>query len=213
MGDLYDFLPGFLMGISRSIVSHPFEILKIKSQLGISKKIPIFSGLQYSLLASGIERGIQFYFYDYFRKDESNLSASLKSSVLSTCISLPYNYTLIRKSILDTTHKIVRANAHKCFALEYTRSLTGSFLFMYSYNRFKEEKLPSWLCAFGGTSVVWSITYPIDTFRNRIMSGKPYNLMNLYRGIQFPLLRSIPSSIFGMYVYEKTKEYLSQSGK
>ena len=32
------FVPGFSMGITRALVSHPFEILKIKSQLNLKKK-------------------------------------------------------------------------------------------------------------------------------------------------------------------------------
>ena len=87
------FVPGFSMGITRALVSHPFEILKIKSQLNLKKKVPLFKGLHYSLLASGIERGIQFGLYDFFKNNnDSNLVSSLKASALSTCIGIPYNF-------------------------------------------------------------------------------------------------------------------------
>ena len=36
------FVPGFSMGITRALVSHPFEILKIKSQLNFKKKSSSF---------------------------------------------------------------------------------------------------------------------------------------------------------------------------
>ena len=53
------FIPGFAMGMTRALFSHPFEILKIKSQLNVKTKVPLFKGLHYTLLSSGIERGIQ----------------------------------------------------------------------------------------------------------------------------------------------------------
>ena len=59
--DVKDFIPGFAMGMTRSIISHPFEIYKIKSQLSVTHKISMFEGIQYSVLASGFERGIQFF--------------------------------------------------------------------------------------------------------------------------------------------------------
>jgi hypothetical protein len=95
------FLPGFCMGVTRSIISHPFEILKIKSQLNITKNVKLYKGLHYSVIATGIERGIQFAAYDFFRKNDNNLISSLKSSFLSTAISLPYNFYLVNNSVIN----------------------------------------------------------------------------------------------------------------
>ena len=36
------FIPGFAMGTTRALISHPFEILKIKSQLNVKKNVPLF---------------------------------------------------------------------------------------------------------------------------------------------------------------------------
>ena len=51
---------------------------------------------------------------------------------------------------------------------------------------------------------VWSLTYPIDTYKNILISCKKENLniKRLYKGIQYPMIRSIPSSIVGFYIYE-----------
>ena len=102
MNDYLNFIPGFCMGVSRSIISHPFEILKIKSQLNINKKINLFKGIHYSIIASGLERGCQFYLYDYFRKNnDSNFLSSCKSSSLSTFIGIPYNFFIVNKSVTN----------------------------------------------------------------------------------------------------------------
>jgi len=204
------FIPGFAMGTTRALFSHPFEILKIKSQLNINKKISLFRGLHYSLLASGIERGIQFGLYDFFKsKSDSNLVSSLKASALSTCIGIPYNFYIVNKSVVNQKFKFNISNLSKTVPLEYSRSYIGSALFLYTYNELKDNNIPSWLSAFGGTTVVWSITYPIDNIRNQIISkNNNFAFKNLYKGIQYPILRSIPSSIAGMYVYEAVKMYV-----
>tara|TARA_B100000925_G_scaffold187160_1_gene141454 strand:+ start:1011 stop:1655 length:645 start_codon:yes stop_codon:yes gene_type:complete len=204
------FVPGFSMGITRALVSHPFEILKIKSQLNLKKKVPLFKGLHYSLLASGIERGIQFGLYDFFKNNnDSNLVSSLKASALSTCIGIPYNFYIVNKSVVNQKFKFNLSNLSKTIPLEYSRSYLGSVLFLYTYNELKNNDVPLWLSAFGGTTSVWSITYPLDNIRNQIISkNNNFTFKNLYKGIQYPVLRSIPSSIAGMYVYEFVKNFI-----
>ena len=206
-----NFFPGCAMGITRSIVSHPFEILKIKSQLQINKNINLFKGLHYSIIASGVERGIQFYLYDYFRKgnNDSILNSSLKSSFLSTGIALPYNFLMVNKSVIGQNFKFNKYNLTRTFPLEYSRSFLGSSIFLSTYNYLIENDVPLAASAFGGTTAVWSATYPLDNIRNQIISNKKITYNNLYRGVQYPILRSIPSSIAGMYVYENVKEYLT----
>jgi hypothetical protein len=66
--------------------------------------------------------------------------------------------------------------------------------------------MPLWLSAFSGTTCSWLVMYPADSLRNMIISNK-INYKLLYKGIQYPILRSIPSSIIGMFVYERVKEY------
>jgi hypothetical protein len=203
-----NFLPGFFMGITRSIISHPFEILKIKSQLDINKNIKLYSGIHYSILATGIERGFQFSAYDFFRNNDNNLISSIKASSLSTTISLPYNFYLVNKSVINKNVRFTFNNLSKTIPLEFTRSLLGSSIFLYTYNECKDYNFPLWLSAFGGTTASWLTLYPLDSYRNMIIS-KRIDYKNLYKGIHYPILRSIPSSIIGMYIYEKTKNHLS----
>ena len=202
-----NFLPGFCMGISRSIISHPFEILKIKSQLDVTKNVKLYKGIHYSIIATGIERGIQFAAYDFFRKNDNNLISSVKSSFLSTTIALPYNFYLVNNSVINKKVSFTFNILAKTIPLEFSRSLIGSSVFLYTYNESKEINLPLWLSAFNGTTCSWLIIYPADSLRNMIIS-KRINYKNLYKGIQYPIFRSIPSSIIGMYVYEKVKEYV-----
>ena len=216
MSDLKEsFIPGFAMGLTRALVSHPFEILKIKSQLGITKAVPLLKGLHYSLLASGIERGIQFGLYDFFkRKDDSNLVSSLKASSLSTCIGVPYNFYIVNRSVVNRSFCFSPANLAKTVPLEYSRAFIGSSLFLFTYNSLRDADKAPWWAAFGGTTAAWSVTYPIDNVRNQIISGRnKFSLAGLYKGIHYPVFRSIPSSIVGMYVYEAVKSAISADAR
>jgi hypothetical protein len=204
--NIKNFIPGFTMGIVRAIISHPFEILKLKSQMNITKNNfykNLFKGLHLSVLSNSIERGIQFGLFEKFKKNDNVLIASLKSSVLSTSISLPYNIILLRKYILTSSILIPKQIFYKSIGLEYIRNFSGSNIFLTSYNYFKNENIPIILRAPLSSCIVWLITYPIDSYKNLLLANNnKINIKNLYKGIQYPLIRSIPSSIIGFYVYE-----------
>lgn len=214
INDFKNIIPGFTMGFVRSIISHPFEILKLKTQINENKFLykDLFKGLHYSIITNSIERGIQFGLYEKFKLNDNNLVSSLKSSIISTTISLPYNIILLRKTILSSSINIPKNIFVKSMFLEYNRNLLGSSIFLYSYNYLKDRDIDIIYRAPLSSCIVWGITYPIDTYKNILISNKDIkiNIYNLYKGIKYPLFRSIPSSIVGFYVYEYTLKYIKE---
>jgi hypothetical protein len=209
------FIPGFSMGFIRSIISHPFEMLKLKTQMNIKENIfkNLFKGIHLSILTNSFERGIQFYYFKQFNEKLNNiLLSSLYSSLISTTISLPYNIILLKKNILNKSIYISKNTLFKSSALEYSRNLSGSSIFLYSYNNFKNLNYPIYAASIMSTSIVWIITYPIDNIKNQYIAGNINSIkyINLYNGIQYPLIRSIPSSTIGFYVYEYLDNYLNK---
>lgn len=204
--DIKNIIPGFTMGIVRATISHPFEMLKIKSQINHNESLykNLFKGIHYSIITNALERGIQFGLYEKFKKDDNVLIASTKSSIISTIISLPYNILLLKKVILKTSVNIDKSIFAKSAGLEYSRNLSGSIIFLSSYNYLKEKEIEIIYRAPISSCLVWLITYPVDTYKNILISNTniKLNIKNLYKGIQYPLIRSIPSSIIGFYVYE-----------
>ena len=69
--DIKKFIPGFAMGITRAIISHPFEMLKLKKQMNITTNFysGLYKGIHLSIISNSIERGIQFYWFEEFKKN------------------------------------------------------------------------------------------------------------------------------------------------
>jgi len=212
--ELLLFIPGFTMGLVRSIISHPFEMLKLKSQMGGNTILfkNLYSGLHLSIITNSLERGIQFYFFDKFKSKYSTVVSSLYSSLLSTTLSLPYNIILLKKNILKTDININKKILLTSGALEYKRNLLGSTIFLYSYDTFKKNDIHFQFAGVLSSIIVWSITYPLDNIKNQIIAKQKihYTISFLYRGIQYPLIRSFPSAIIGLYVYEYLNNYVKQ---
>ena len=210
-----NFIPGFTMGFVRATISHPFEILKLQSQMGLIKKynISLYKGLHLSIISNSVERGIQFYYFDNFKKNHGLFISSLYSSLISTFITLPYNVVLLKKNILKTTYGIDKQIVLKSGLLEYNRNILGSTTFLYSYQTLKNYNIPFQISGIMSSIIVWLITYPIDNIKNQIIAKQKisYNIPFLYRGIQYPLMRSFPSSFIGFYVYESMNKYLNSA--
>jgi hypothetical protein len=207
------FAPGFAMGVTRSIISHPFEMMKLKSQMNIQENFHknLFRGLHLSIITNSLERGIQFYYFDKFKRTHSTWVSSLYSSLISTSLSLPYNIILLRKNILNDTLNVSRKALLQSAALEYKRNLLGSTIFLYSYETYKTTcKIHYQAAGVLSGITVWLLTYPIDNIKNQLIAKNTLNfsLPFLYKGIQYPIARSFPSAIAGFYVFEKMKEWL-----
>lgn len=101
----------------------------------------------------------------------------------------------------------------KSGGLEYVRNISGSTVFLYSYNYFRTDNYPIYLSGIASSFIVWGFTYPIDNIKNQIIAKRDinYNLINLYKGVQYPLMRSIPSSIVGFYVFEYVNNYFNSN--
>lgn len=206
--DLKKIVPGFVMGAVRAFISHPFEMLKLKAQTNQTNEFykNLFRGVHYSIFTNALERGIQFGLYEKFKLNDGNIMSSAKASVISTCLSLPYNIVLIRNIIMGSSVNVGKTILYKSLGLEYTRNLSGSIIFLSSYNYLKDMDVPVYIRAPLASSLVWITTYPVDSYKNMIISNQKvsFSPSRLYKGIQYPLIRSLPSSVVGFYVYEYT---------
>ena len=75
---------------------------------------------------------------------------------------------------MKSSIKIPQSIFYKSASLEYCRNLSGSILFLSSYNYLKEKEIPVFYRAPISSCIVWGITYPIDTYKNLLLSQNFY---------------------------------------
>lgn len=77
--DYKKIIPGFIMGSVRAIITYPFEMMKIKTQINQKNKFykNLFKGLHYSIIGNSLEKGLQFGLYEKFKSDNNTCMFSI----------------------------------------------------------------------------------------------------------------------------------------
>lgn len=184
-----DFLPGFLQGVSRVLISHPFDYVRLYLQTNKSKSITdffknnsfksIYRGVGVPLISVPIDRSLQFKIYEELNK--YNLSPFLSGSlcgISSVFFTLPSsyicnNYVLNKneKSLVKFTKKTLKnpLKLYSGFKPELTRSVIGTSIYLGTYghmrNRFGSDFIQSIINGAVSGWSVWTITYPIETVK------------------------------------------------
>jgi len=239
-----DFLPGYCAGISRVLISHPFDYVRLYLQTNTyssfssffkeNKITSLYRGVGVPLIILPIDRAIQFRIYEYL--NTYNLSPFLSGSICG-CISVLFNlpasyisnnYVLNRNenNLFHYTRRILKnpLQLYNGFKPEFVRSTLATSIYLGIYGRMREwygnETRQTIINgALAGWST-WSVTYPIESIKveqqvkNRTITQilkeriHNYGIFNLWKGISPIYIRTLPSSIIGMVVYEKVKKYI-----
>jgi hypothetical protein len=195
-----------------------------------------FRGIGYPLLFFPIDRAISFKIYDDLNKKKYNPYLSgLFASIISSFTNVPLQYISSNVIHMDKdkykgvfsfikNELVSKNNIYKGYFVETSRGMIGSTIFLGTYgnlkNTFPDKKKYILISSLLAVSTTWILTFPIDTIRTDFQTSneklynliknryKNYGFLNFYKGLQPVLLRSFPSSILGMYVYETVKNYL-----
>ena len=239
-----DFLPGFCQGVSRVLISHPFDYIRLYLQSNKSNSFKhffqnnkissLYRGVGIPLTTVPIDRAIQFRIYEKLNK--TNISPFLSGSIcgiVSVFFTLPCSYicnnyvlNIENKSIFEFIKKNLQnpLQLYNGFKPELFRSTLGTSIYIGAYgtmrnnfgNDFNQNIING---AVAGLSI-WTITYPIETIkveqqinnRNIIPILKQrignHGILNLWKGISTVYIRTLPSSIIGMVVYEEVKKLI-----
>jgi hypothetical protein len=234
-----DLIPGFLQGVTRVIISYPFDY--IRTNLQAQHNTSIFSyvsnhklsirdayrGCTLPLLTVPIDRSIQFLLFERFSKEHSIITSSTASSLISSTYSVPVNFlstyiiTQHANLTLDNIRSFIKkSNYYTGFSADFTKSFLGAVLYTSIYGQLRKsidkEKHNYFLFGIASSLGSWSFIYPFDTMRvMKQTSTKTYmdiikttSIRNLYKGFSIILVRSIPSAGCGMFVYERSKQFL-----
>ncbi len=197
----------------------------------------LYRGSSLSYCSVGVERSVQFYLLEKMNKKYNPYINSFIVSIFSSIYNIPVQYLTTNIAISENKVKDIgqyiktlyknKTNFYRGYLIEMIRGQLGSTLFMGSYyflrNNIGEQTTFSPI--YGGISglIVWSIIFPLDTIRTeyqtenktikKIINERKKNIRNLYRGITPVFIRTIPSASLGMYVYEKSRNYINSESK
>ena len=242
-----DLIPGFLQGLTRVLISHPFDNVRLHLQTNNIETIRdyfkqksykhLYRGVTIPLITVPIDRAIQFKIYEVLNKRVNPFISGAVCGIISSIFVLPSNY-ICNNFILNKENKTLtqfikttlnKNNYKKLtygFKPELLRSVLGTSIYLGIYgnlrNRYGNNTSQSIINSSVAGISVWSITYPLETLKveqqtnnnlglNKIIQNriKKYGVLNLWKGILPIYIRTLPSSIFGMIVYEKTKSILN----
>jgi hypothetical protein len=218
--DLQQFLPGFIQGIVRVCISYPFDY--IRTNLQVNKPFhsiqlrDIYKGVMVPLTTVPIDRAIQFYLFETLKQTHSNLYASILTSCATSIYSVPINY-LQTRIMLNHTKQL----SYRGYTADFLRGLFSTSIYLSTYGYVREQfksTSPFFLGSIASTCM-WTVVYPLDTIRVKKQASlaientyqtiiKQTSMRELYRGYPLVILRSFPSSGFGMMAYEYARAYI-----
>lgn len=223
-----EYIPGYLQGISRVLISYPFDYIRIFLQvntkntiMNVIKTRDLYKGVSIPLFIVPIDRAITFKLYETLKIQEFNkLECAVYPSLLSSFYMTPiniinYNYIYYNKNIYLTLKNSLANNIYRGNLVELTRNISSSSLFLLNYNYLSSISTNHFVNGMLSSSIMWAIVYPLDTIKTKkFIENKTYldifkttRLVDYYRGIGIVFLKTIPSAGIGMVVYETTRQF------
>ena len=196
-----ELIPGFLQGVTRVLISYPFDYIRTNLQTQNSTNIwtymkdnklsirNAYRGCTLPLINVPIDRSIQFFLFEKMLHKHSIITSSIASSLISSIYSVPINFLSTR---IITTHTnltmdhirtfITGKDYYKGFTADFTKSFVGAIVYTSIYGGLRKhiKKEDHNYFVFGVLSSIgsWCVIYPLDTMRVMKQSSNM-----TYRGI------------------------------
>ena len=203
-------------------------------------KYIFFRGIKLPLLTFPIERAISYkIFEDLNKKNHNPYVSSIFSSLIGSFVNVPVQFFTtnainMKKSDYSNISNLIKENLknknnfYKGYFIETSRSVTGSVIFLGTYGNLRnilKNKSENHIAISSilSISLTWLLTFPLDTIRVekqitnetiREIINRRHNrwgFFHFYKGITPVLIRSFPSTLIGMYVYEYSRDLVNNS--
>jgi hypothetical protein len=185
-----ELLPGFIQGITRVLISYPFDTIKIHMQKNNKNMIEtckllyqldkkIFYRCSYiSFICVPFDRSIQYFFMEKYNKQYNPFIISFSISLFSIIYILPLQYitnnALLHKNnfkIYNFVKNIEIKKIYNGLNIELSRNIlatsiySGSYFFLRNnYNKNNNIIISSCIGVFSNL-LCWTIIYPLDTIK------------------------------------------------
>ena len=201
-----EYIPGYLQGVTRVLISHPFDYVRTFIQSNKSINVfelckintftKLYKGVSLPLLTVPIDRAIQFKIYEKLIKhNDSPFVNGFICGLISTSYMLPFNTiinTYIIKnvendSLLKHIGKYIKTPKllYNGLKPEIMRSLMGTSLYLGTYGKLRQLVGNENIIHYSINGIlagwaVWTFTYPFDTIKleQQINNDKIINILN-----------------------------------
>lgn len=229
---MLDYIPGFFQGITRVLISYPFDYFRIFKQTETKinygndiKNLSFLRGIFFPLLSVPIDRAITFNLYEKLKKrNHTTLECSFYPSILSSIYMTPIqlintNYIFFKNTPLKTIlNQSIQKNIFRGLSVEVTRNTLSSIIYLYTYKMMSDHVDSPFINGSVSSVVLWSLLYPLDTIKvKKFVTNQSYSeivkhttFRGLYNGIGLVYLRTMPSAGIGMVVYENSKKMVEE---
>jgi len=225
-----DYIIGNIIGISQTLVGHPFDSVKIRMQNSTGKSSDLFkrslmSGVKFPLMSNCIINSLTFGNYNSLVSVTGNeLAASGITGMINGIILNHFDYYKTNRQWSQPARPAQRASnlffkKYNTIGFRYSVLCETISIPIYfgTYHYLKRDQEWSSFMSGGIAGMAsWAGIYPLDTMKtrkhlNHDMGLKELIKGNLLKGLHVTLIRAfiVNGCIFGLYdILQKKKEYL-----
>jgi solute carrier family 25 carnitine/acylcarnitine transporter 20/29 len=213
-----DYINGIAVGISQTLIGHPFDTIKTNMQFGGNKVKyhQLLNGIKFPLMSSVLGNVVLFGNYEkiYSYTNSSIISGSL-SGLIGSVILNPFEARKVRHQSL-TKDKNTRKVNSIFLGLKYTmaRESVSNIFYFTTYDILHNNYNVNAFLA-GGCSGInsWLFSYPLDVIKTRkqlnphLSFNELLVMGNYSRGLMITLIRGFLVNGFSFYIYDIIKRH------
>ncbi len=215
-----DIISAFAVGISETIIGHPFNTAKVliqnkKPWFGLpikhyyrGVKYPLVSGTFFSMMVFPIKERSYPYTNSYFL-----------SGILAGALVTPGMFFIDTFTIKRQTNQPVSLSMFKgCKGFQSTiiREMVALSTYFGTYHWMRDEKKYNSFISGGVAGLInWTISYPLDVIRSRqiaqrITIKEAFKMGNFWKGFSIAATRSVIVNAVSFTVFENVKNYIDK---
>ena len=182
--DILDYLPGFFQGVTRVLISYPFDYFRIFKQTNTAidyskeiKKFNFYKGISFPLVSVPIDRAITFNLYEKLKKENySTMECSFYPSILSSIYMTPINlintnYIYLKEKPLTLVLKEnFNKNIFRGLSIEVLRNNLSSMVYLYTYKKLSDNFNNPFINGAISSFTLWTLFYPLDTIKVQLQT-------------------------------------------
>ena len=211
-----DYINGIAVGISQTLIGHPFDTIKTNIQYGGNrvKYNQLLNGIKFPLISSVLGNVFLFGNYDnIYKYTGSTIISGSLSGFIGSFILNPFEARKVRHQSL-TKNKHTRKVDSIFLGLKYTMAReTVSNAFYFTTYDILHNKYGVNAFISGGCSGInsWLFSYPLDVIKTRkqlnphLSFNELLVMGNYSRGLVITLIRGFLVNGFSFYIYDIIK--------